>query len=733
SQMIANAGADFSVKDSDAQPGEYVDLNGSASGGPPNSQPTYQWTLGDAVLGSSATLTHVRLPDGNNTVTLTVTFGSELSTSDTVQINVGGVQLPVANAGPDETITDTDDVPGKTITLDASNSSTPIGTITAYEWAQIDGQVTRPLGTGPTVTFDAQPGSTRVRLTITNSFGQVASAEKIVTLTEPMGPTANAGPDRIVHDSDHQAGEPIALDGSASSTASGTITSYEWSLVTQEGTQALGSGAKLTASLPNGVNTVQLVVTNSNAMSASDTVQITVMAMSTRTQLAELPNLTPNQRKMAAALDDLCSRVVDDNGAAINTATSSSKRVKVSQADRDDLVNRCRGLVFSNSAANQAEALKQLGADDFAAARTQATLFSTYQYTGVMDRLAALRGGAHGVSIAGLNLSIDGDVVPLAQMRSMVRHFLGGGASSDADSMDEPGGLLGDKLGLWFRGNYSFGKKDADTSSPRFDADQWVMLAGVDYRLSDHAVLGTAFSYANSSIKFDPTDPGGLDTKAWTASVYGSFYTAKSFYLDLTANVTNSNYDADRNITYVDGSGLVQADARGSTGGLTYSGGLSGGYDFVHGGLTISPNLGAFYINATIDSFAETGAGGLNLLYDDQNFRSLTGTAGLRMSYAWKRSWGVLLPHLRADFVQEFADETDVFAVRFAADPDVDNAPPILVETKNPDNSYWRLAGGFSFQLAHGLSGYLEYQRLQSFQSLAFSDVSGGLRFQRSF
>jgi uncharacterized protein YhjY with autotransporter beta-barrel domain len=730
-QMIANAGADLTVKDSDAQPGEFVDFSGSASGGPANSQPTYQWTLGDTVLGTGATLTHIRIPDGNNTVTLTVTFAADLITTDTVQVSVGTVQMPVANAGPDETISDTDNVPGKTITLDASNSSTPIGTITSYQWEQIEGQITRSLGTGQTLTMDVQPGATRVRLTVTNSFGQVASAEKVITLTEPLGPTANAGADRTVHDTDRKPGESITLDASASTTASGTITSYQWSLLAQEGAQPLGSGVKLTATLPNGVNTVQLVVTNSNEMSATDTVQITVMAMSSRAQLAELPNLTPNQRKMAAALDDLCNRVVDDNGAAINTDAPSSKRVKVSQADRDDLVNRCRGLVFGNTAANQKKALEEMGADNFAAARTQATLFSNFQYTGVMDRLVALRGGARGISIAGLNLMIDGDTVPLAQMRGMVRHFLGGGASADAD--EEPGGLLSDKLGIWFRGNYSFGKKDADISSPSFDADQYVLLAGVDYRLSDHAVLGTAFSYADASIKFDPKDPGGLDTKAWTASMYGSFYTAKSFYLDLTANVTNSKYDADRNITYVDGTGLVQADAKGSTGGLTYSGGFSGGYDFVHGGLTLSPNLGAFYINATIDSFAETGAGGLNLLYDDQNFRSLTGTAGMRMSYAWKQSWGVLLPHLRADFVHEFGDETDVFAVRFAADPNVDNAPPILVETKNPDSSYWRLAAGFSAQLAHGISGYLEYQRLQSFQSLAFSDVSGGLRFQRSF
>src|SRR5690606_30822268 len=121
-------------------------------------------------------------------------------------------------------------------------------------------------------------------------------------------------------------------------------------------------------------------------------------------------------------------------------------------------------------------------------------------------------------------------------------------------------------------------------------------------------------------------------------------------------NIADTSYDARRNITYVDGFGLVTVDAFGSTGGLTVSGGVSGGYDFLVGRLTISPAVGVFYIDAKIDSFTESGAGGLNLMYDDQRFKSLTANAGLRMTLAWNQSWGVLLPHLRADFVREFED-----------------------------------------------------------------------------
>ncbi|RPH50958.1 MAG: autotransporter outer membrane beta-barrel domain-containing protein, partial [Lysobacterales bacterium] len=190
---------------------------------------------------------------------------------------------------------------------------------------------------------------------------------------------------------------------------------------------------------------------------------------------------------------------------------------------------------------------------------------------------------------------------------------------------------------------------------------------------------------------------------------------------------------AERNISYVDGVGLVTAGAAGATTGLTLSGGLSAGYDFLIGGLTVSPNLGFFYIDATIDGFTESGAGGLNLIYDEQKFQSRTGNLGLRLTYAWNLPWGVLLPHLRIDYVREFEDDVDVFGVRFASDPNASSSPPILVETENPDTSYWRLATGFSTQFRYGVSAYIEYQRLESFEFISFQDISVGLRMQKRF
>lgn len=674
---------------------------------------------------------------GPATVSVTNAPGPVADPEDPNACNDAVNAFVTANAGPDQTVNDTDAAAGEVVTLDASGSTGE--SITGYEWI-LDN--TTPIGTTARITPRIADGAHTITLIVTGSDGESPISDDdtvLITVNAPAAPGANAGADRTVADSDGQPGETVTLDGSASTTPTGTITAYNWYLETgSESRDLLGSGVTLSTSLPDGVNNITLEITNSAGLTSSDAVQISIDAAPERSRLSDLPNLTPNQKRMASALDDICGRVLnlDDTGGG-QEPTASKPGVAnqktgalATEAEQSDLASKCRGLLFNNTAANQVDALDELNGEDFAVARTQTLLFANFQYAGILDRLMALRGGAKGLSLAGLNIIIDGKAVPLATLQKMATDLLGGGASSDAD---EAGGLLSDKWGMWMRGNYSSGKKDASDASPSFDADQFAIIGGVDYRLSEKAVVGASMAYGDSSVEFNPRSEGALDTTSWALSAYGSMYAARNFYLDAIFNYADSDYAADRNITYVDGQGLVSADARGDTGGMTLSGGLSLGYDFLVKGLTISPNIGAFYIDATIDSFTERGAGGLNLIYDEQNFKSLTSNLGFRVTYAWNHTWGVLLPHIRVDYVREFEDDVDVFGIRFAADPNAGSTPPILVETDNPDTSYWRLAAGFSAQFQFGFSGYVEYQRLESFQFISFQDVSVGLRMQKSF
>ncbi len=639
-----------------------------------------------------------------------VTPGNEAQEDACMDLN----QAPIVSInGGNRTVADTDGAPGENVAFSATVTD-PEGEPVSYAWYGSDGET--QLSTSPTPTLALPDGVSFVHLIVTDAAGDSTSAEVTITVGNAAGPTANAGADRNVEDTDVEDGALVTLDGSLSTDADGQIVSYRWSRITDGETETeLGTSNSptLQVRLPAGENLIRLLVTDNVGLQGSDTVTITVADGPTITTLADIPNLSPNQRRVALALDRICGQLRD-----LSQLT----------ADQQNLLIRCNGLQINNTTDNQIDALDELVADDFAVARTQTLLFANTQYASVMDRLMALRGGAKGLSLAGLNIIVDGKSVPLAQLHDMVTGLLGGGASAD-----EPGGLLSDKWGMWARGNYSFGEKDRSRSSPAFDADQWALVGGLDYRFSDELVGGVSLAYGQSSIDFNPRKEGGLDTDTWAVSLYGSAYAARNLYFDAIVNVANADYGADRNITYVDGTGLVNVDARGDTDGMTYSAGLSGGYDFLVGGLTLSPTLGLFYIDATIDSFTERGAAGLNLIYDQQTFQSFTGNIGFRATYAWNLSWGVLLPHLRIDYVREFKDDVDVFGVRFAADPNATSAPPILVETDNPDESYWRLATGLSAQFIQGISGYIEYQRLESFEFISFQDVSVGLRFQRSF
>jgi hypothetical protein len=108
--------------------------------------------------------------DGSETTTDSFTYVANDGTADsnqaTVTININPVNdLPVANAGPDQTLTDTDGSGAETVTLDGSASSDPDGTITSYEWKE----GTTVLGSTSSITLDLTVGVHDITLTVTDN------------------------------------------------------------------------------------------------------------------------------------------------------------------------------------------------------------------------------------------------------------------------------------------------------------------------------------------------------------------------------------------------------------------------------------------------------------------------------------------------------------------------------------------------------------------------------------
>src|SRR5690606_15744424 len=88
---------------------------------------------------------------------------------------------PVADAGPNQTLTDTDDDGEEEVTLDGSGSSDSDGTIVSFSWSISGTEIAT--GVNPTVILPV--GSTTIVLTVTDDDGATDTDEVQITINSP--------------------------------------------------------------------------------------------------------------------------------------------------------------------------------------------------------------------------------------------------------------------------------------------------------------------------------------------------------------------------------------------------------------------------------------------------------------------------------------------------------------------------------------------------------------------
>ncbi len=283
---VADAGADQTV----LQVGLTVTLDGSNSSDPDDGIAVYFWqqTAGPSVSLSDdsavrPTFVSPEAAAGGITLafslTVTDTFGYQDIDSCVVVVTVDNLP-PTAAAGVDQTVTE-----GEVLSLDATGSEDPDGTIVSYGWHQTAGpavslsaaNVAQPTFSAPDV--GSQGESLTFKLTVTDDQGLQDTDEVIITvswLNEP--PVSEAGSDQTVTE-----GQTVTLDGSASSDSDGGIAGYTW-------TQT-GPGTAVALSDPTGAQpvfvapavglsgeilTFELTVEDPFGLHSSDTVTITI-------------------------------------------------------------------------------------------------------------------------------------------------------------------------------------------------------------------------------------------------------------------------------------------------------------------------------------------------------------------------------------------------------------------------------------------------------------------------
>ena len=241
-------------------------------------------TITDADMEIATFVTPDVGPNGESlTFQLTVTDYSGAISTDTCVVNVTWVNLPpVADAGPDQPASE-----GDTVTLSASNSSDPDGTVAAYLWEQTAGPavtLSDPAAAAPTFTAPvagADGTSLNFQLTVTDDGGLTATDSCVVNVSPSapanQPPTADAGPDQGV-----TAGDPVTLNGTGSSDPDGTVDVYRWEqtsgpAVTLSDPAAAAPAFTAPAADANGVALeFQLTVTDDGGLQATDACVVNV-------------------------------------------------------------------------------------------------------------------------------------------------------------------------------------------------------------------------------------------------------------------------------------------------------------------------------------------------------------------------------------------------------------------------------------------------------------------------
>jgi len=377
-------------------------------------------------------------------------------------------------------------------------------------------------------------------------------------------------------------------------------------------------------------------------------------------------------------------------------------------------------------------ALLWTAASELNAPGSTASQFASGQISSVASRITALRFGASGFSLSGLNLQQDGHPVVMAS----APQALGGGASADGSDIG-----IASRWGGFVNGAFGWGYREPSVLEDAFAFDSKDLTVGLDYRLTRRLVLGLAAGYTYQRIDFDSAASiadGGIRSKGYSATAY-ALYEWDGPYLSASAGWQHLADATTRVITYPSDNiavPSVDATAYGSTDSNALLATFTAGWALSHKAFTFEPYLNADYRNITLAAFHEysvnnSGAdagqpAGFDLAYASQQIRILDTAVGLRLQYALRPRFGVLVPYVRAEYHHNF--DANVYAVSSAYNAIASSGAQFNLPSDAAGDHYYQFAGGLSLVLKHGIQGFVQYQASSGLQYITNRQISGGIR-----
>jgi outer membrane autotransporter protein len=607
---------------------------------------------------------------------------------------------PVASAGSDLTVIDSDDNGTEDVAVDGSSSTDPDNDIVSYQW--LEGEQALTTGVNPTLSLAV--GSHTITLVVTDAAGNVDSDNVTITVQaaesqndeEPTIEPLSGGDQRL---SEGETSDPLTIklrDANGQPLSGAEI---KWSVV-PTGAATLEKTVSRTDSSGKSSNRVTPATDRPGSM-------FEVLAKLADGSLARflinpisgISGLTESQQSLAGAFDSACPALQ----ALTRTLT----------AEEQSMLTTCNYLATASDQ-DISSTLQQILPDEIAAQGRNSLTLAGARSNNILFRLNALRGGSIGPSFDGLSLLIEGKRLPGIVLSEMNDSLRGGGASADSSILDN-------RLGIFINGSVTVGDTETTSQEAGYESESDAVTLGLDYRFTSQFVFGAALNYLASESDYS-SKSSELDLEGASLSFYGTYYSSEQAFFDAILSYGQVNYKTEREMQI----SSINHDLSGDTDGSEYALSLGAGYEMYSGSVTFVPQARINYINVQVDSYDESSTGsGLGLSFDEQEIESLLATLSASLSVAFSTEYGVFIPYLSVEWEREYEKDSRAIVARLLNDP---TGTDFSVLTNDPDTDYMNVGLGITAAFSEGNSAFLYYEELLEHDYTSQYVVTAGFR-----
>jgi len=378
--------------------------------------------------------------------------------------------------------------------------------------------------------------------------------------------------------------------------------------------------------------------------------------------------------------------------------------------------------------------LRWTAAEEYAAQGNMSGEFVGGQVSGLATRLTALRAGASGFNVLGLGSAWQENN---GRALSSIYGYQGMGASGDAN-YSRWGGFI----------NYDFGdgSRDPTALEDAFDFENSQITLGVDYRASDRWILGVIVGLSEQKVDFDGSQSiveGSMDAEGTSIQPFFMFQQG-AWYMSASMGWQQMSFDTERAIRYPSfNPDINSADtvAVSDTDADMISLFVEAGYSFRWRKFSLEPYVNVKHSDISIDGFVEDDINddAFDVVVEGQDITSQEFTFGTKLQYTLTPSFGVFIPYVSFEFVNQADDAPRVIEAYYAQDPTGDSA--FTVPTEELDSSYNVYTLGMSAvlrgarqskaggTLGGDVQGFVNYRTLQGLDGFDINFYSLGLRY----